>query len=403
LTGTADLIVVGGGLMGLATALHAAQAGLDVTILECQWPGRHASGANAGGVRSLNRHDAEIPLARAALAIWRELEELIGDTGGFVASGQVRVAEDAAQAAELQARVARLEAMGYDHERWIGGAELRACIPALAPHCTGAIVVDDDGHADPHRTTRAFATAVQRQGVRVITGTPVSRIECDGPDVAVVTPTGRMTAAMVVNAAGAWGADLAESVGDHVPLTATALQMLVTDRLPAFLHPVVGSAGRKLSFKQLPTGQVVIGGGFEGSADPATGRSTLDHAGLARNVANARALFPEPLDRARIIRAWAGIEGVTADGLPVIDRSPAHRGLVHAFGFSAHGFALSPLVGRLVTDVLLNRPSNLDLAPFALDRFNRPGGEASCSTPRVASSSSREPAAASALPSPGTC
>jgi sarcosine oxidase, subunit beta len=403
LTGKAELIVVGGGLMGLATALHAAQAGLDVTILERDWPGRHASGANAGGVRSLNRHDAEIPLARAALAIWRELEDLVGDTGGFLASGQVRVAEDAAQAAELQARVARLEAMGYDHERWIGGAELQARIPALAPHCTGAIVVDDDGHADPHRTTRAFAAAVRRQGVRVITGTPVSRIECDGPDLAVVTPTGRMTAAMVVNAAGAWGADLAESVGDHVPLTAAALQMLVTDRLPTFVRPVVGSAGRKLSFKQLPTGQVVIGGGFEGSADSATGRSTLDHAGLARNVANARALFPEPLDRARIIRAWAGIEGVTADGLPVIDRSSAHQGLVHAFGFSAHGFALSPLVGRLVTDLLLNRPSNLDLAPFALDRFNRPGGEASCSTPRVASSSSREPAAALALPSPGTC
>ena len=403
MTGKPDLIVVGGGLMGLATALHAKQAGLRVAVLERDWPGRHASGANAGGVRSLNRHDAEIPLARAALAIWRELEELIGDTGGFLASGQVRVAEDETQADLLQARVARLEAMGYDHERWIDGAELQTRIPALAPHCTGAIIVDDDGHADPHRTTRAFAAAVQRQGVRVITGTAVSRIECDGPDLAVVMPTGRMTAAMIVNAAGAWGAGLATGLGDAVPLTATALQMLVTERLPAFLHPVLGSAGRKLSFKQVPTGQVVIGGGFEGSADPATGQSTLDHAGLARNVANALALFPERLADARIIRAWAGIEGVTSDGLPVIDRSPAHPGLVHAFGFSAHGFALSPLVGRLVTDLLLNRPSNLDLAPFALDRFNRPGGEASCSTPRVALSSSRVPAAASAPPSPGTC
>jgi sarcosine oxidase subunit beta len=186
---------------------------------------------------------------------------------------------------------------------------------------------------------------------------------------AVVTPAGRLTAPMVVNAAGAWGASLAQAVGDAVPLEPVALQMLVTDRLPPFVRPVVGSAGRKLSFKQVPTGQVVIGGGFAGTADPASGRSTLDHGALAANVQNARTLFPAPLADARILRAWAGIEGVTADGLPVIDKSPAHPGLVHAFGFSAHGFALSPIVGRLVTDLLLARPNNLDLAPFALARF----------------------------------
>jgi sarcosine oxidase subunit beta len=369
LTRGVDLIVVGGGLMGLSTALHASQAGLRVTVLERDWPGRHASGANAGGVRSLNRHDAEIPLARAALRLWHELDTLVGDTGGFAASGQVRVAEDAAQGQLLQARVARLQAMGYDHELWIDGAALRARVPALVPHCVGAIVVDDDGHADPQRTTRAFAAAAQRQGAAIRTGTAVNRIEPDGEGLAVITSTDRLTAPMVVNAAGAWGADLARGVGDCVPLEAVALQMLVTSRLPPFLQPVLGSAGRKLSFKQVPTGQVVIGGGFAGTAEPATGRSWLEHQGIAQNVANARALFPEPLADARILRTWAGIEGVTADGLPVIDKSSAHPGLVHAFGFSAHGFALAPLAGRLVTDLLLDRPNNLDLAPFALARF----------------------------------
>jgi len=181
--------------------------------------------------------------------------------------------------------------------------------------------------------------------------------------------TGCPVSPMVVNAAGAWGAGLAAGLGDAVPLRAAALQMLVTERLPPFLEPVIGSAGRKLSFKQLATGQVVVGGGFEGRADPASGRSTLDHGALATNAANASSLFPEPLRHARILRAWAGIEGMLEDGLPVIDRSPAHQGLAHAFGFSAHGFALSPLVGRLVTDLLLDRPCKFDLEPFRLDRF----------------------------------
>lgn len=371
----ADLVVIGGGLIGLSSALHAADAGLSVLVLERDWPGRHASGANAGGVRSLNRHDAEIPLARAALRLWHELADLVGDGGGFVPSGQIRVAEDDAQAKSLQARVARLAAMGYDHEQWIGADELHRRMPALSRHCTGAIIVDGDGHADPQRTTKAFAAAVERRGVAVRVGWPVRRLVRDGAAFTVEGDKGHVEAPMLVNAAGAWGAGLAATLGDAVPLRATALQMLVTERLPPFVEPVVGSAWRKLSFKQLASGQVVIGGGFEGTADLATGRSTLDHAALAANVANARALFPEPLRQARILRAWAGIEGLVADGLPVIDKSPAHPGLVHAFGFSAHGFALAPLVGRLVVDLLLGRPSNLDLAPFALARFTKPRGD----------------------------
>lgn len=402
MTGAADLIVVGGGLMGLSTALHASRAGLSVTIVERDWPGRHASGANAGGVRSLNRHVAEIPLARAALAMWRNLGDLVDDTCGFAASGQVRVAEDDAQALFLQTRVARLRASGHDHERWIDQPELRARIPSLASHCRGAIVVDDDGHADPQRTTRAFAAAVGRRGVRLMTGTTVERIEPAGRQLALVTSAARLTAPLVVNAAGAWSGDLAAGFGDHVPLSASALQMLVSDRLPSFLVPVVGSAGRKLSFKQLSTGQVVIGGGFTGKAVRESGHSALDHAALAQNVGNARALFPGPLATARILRAWAGIEGVTTDGLPVIGRSPTLPGVVHAFGFSAHGFALSPLIGRVVTDLLLDRPADLDLTAFAPSRFTRPEGADPCSTPKAASSWSPAPAAASVPPSPAT-
>ncbi|MFW5680790.1 MAG: NAD(P)/FAD-dependent oxidoreductase [Pseudomonadota bacterium] len=369
MSATADVIVVGGGLVGLSTALYAAREGLDVVVMERAWPGRHASGANAGGVRSLNRHDAEIPLARAALDLWRRLEDLVGDDGGFVASGQVRVAEDDDQARTLRDRVARLHDLGYAHERWIEAGELHDRVGGIGRHCRGAIVVDDDGYADPQRTTAAFARAAVRAGVRLLVDTRVGGIGADGADLVVTTAGGRWTAPRVVNAAGGWGPCFAASIGEPVPVRATALQMLVTSPLGAFVRPVVGSQGRKLSLKQLANGRVVIGGAFEGTPDLETGTSRLDHAALAANARNALALFPEALRGASILRAWAGIEGWALDHLPIIDRSRTVGGLVHAFGFSGHGFALAPLIGRLVTDLLLERSSNLPLDPFRIDRF----------------------------------
>ena len=115
-----DLVVIGGGLIGLACAFEARRAGLGVLLLERDTCGRHASSASAGGVRSLNRDPAEIPLARAALPLWAGLAERLGADVGFAASGQIRVAEDEAALAALEARATRTRSAGWTHERMIG-------------------------------------------------------------------------------------------------------------------------------------------------------------------------------------------------------------------------------------------------------------------------------------------
>ncbi|HEY9569253.1 MAG TPA: FAD-binding oxidoreductase, partial [Thalassobaculum sp.] len=124
----------------------------------------------------------------------------------------------------------------------------------------------------------------------------------------------------------------------------------------------------KLSLKQSEHGTVVIGGGFEGRADLATGDSDLSFAGVAQNLANAVRLFPELAD-ARVVRTWCGIEGIARDDLPVLGPSRSTSGLIHAFGFSGHGFALCPLIGQVVTDLATGRNHGFDLASFAVDRF----------------------------------
>lgn len=365
----ADLAVVGGGLVGLASAVEAAHAGLRVVLLEADHCGRWASSASAGGVRSLDRHPAEIPLARAALEVWRELPAIVGDDGGFEVTSQVRVAEDAAALAALEARAARVRDLGWSHERVVDAAAVRRRVPAMADHVQGALVVDDDGFADPLRCVHAYRRAAVTAGVDLREGVRVRAIEREGGGVRLATTAGEVQAGHVVNAAGAWGADLAAAVGEPVRARTAALQMTVLERVAAFVEPVIGSEGHKLSLKQGVEGTVIIGGAYEARLDPATRRTALDPSKVAANLANAVRLFPH-LRTARIVRTWAGVEGMTADALPVLGPSGAVPGLVHAFGFSGHGFALAPLVGRLVADLVRGRASDLPLAPFAVERFD---------------------------------
>ena len=364
-----DLAVIGGGLIGLSTAVAAARAGLSVTLVEARTCGRHASSASAGGVRSLNRHPAEIALARKALELWRRAPELFGDHCGYAESSQVRVAEDEEAMAGLEARLARTGALGWRHEKLIGRDALYARVPSLADHCLGALVVEDDGFADPLRSVHAFRRTARSLGVTIRENMPAETVTAEPGGVAVVLAGGsELRARVAVNAAGAWGAGLAAAVGEAVKVRPVALQMTVTEPVPAFVKPVIGTHGRKLSLKQSEHGTVVIGGGFEGRADLATGDSDLDFAGVTRNLANAVRLFPVLAD-ARVVRTWCGIEGIAADDLPVLGPSRTVPGLIHAFAFSGHGFALCPLIGEVVADLARGRNHGFDLAPFAVERF----------------------------------
>jgi sarcosine oxidase subunit beta len=360
--------------MGLSVALEARTRGMSVVILEAETCARHASSASAGGVRSLNRHPAEIALTRAALPLWEDLAHRLGRDCGFKRSGQIRVAENATAMQALEDRAAATVALGFDHERLLGRAELKARIPSIADHCLGALAVEDDGFADPLATAHAWRQANEKAGVRICEHTRVTDLERVAGRLQLATGSGHIEADCVVNTAGAWGDRIAGPAGDHMPLRTAALQMIVTARLPAFVDPVVGSQGRKLSLKQTAAGSVVIGGAYEGDVRagpdglvrgvPRSGRT-------ASNLANAVSLFPI-LRTARVTRVWAGLEGMTPDGLPYLGASPTMPGLVHAFGFSAHGFALSPLIGPLIADLIEGKPNNHALSPFAPGRFGIP-------------------------------
>ena len=363
-----DVLVIGGGLHGSSSAFHIARRGVNVTVLEADYVGRHASGVNAGGVRTLGRPLPEIPLALMSREIWHNIVDTIGDDCGFVASGQLKIAETEAELDECRERVALLEAHGFTHEKIIDRETLLELEPAITPHVTGGIWVERDGYALPFQTTTAFRLAAEHHGVVFHEGTPVTRIEQKGERWFARTPSGVFSAAKLVVTAGAWAGELSQQVGEPVPVYPEGLMLMVTHRVAPFCRATLGATGRPLSFKQFDNGTVVIGGKLIGIADLAGRHGEVDFARLVKSANTVVDLFPH-LRNLGINRAWAGVEAFTNDSLPVISPSRRASNLTYSFGYCGSGFQLGPGCGKLVSELVLDGVASLPLDAFAIDRF----------------------------------
>jgi sarcosine oxidase, subunit beta len=365
----ADVIVIGGGLHGCSSAFHLSRRGAKVVLLERDYCGRHASGANAGGVRTLGRQIPEIPLALASCDLWHDLHNLIGDDAGFVPDGQLKVAESDEDVELLRERTALLNAQGWTHEELVDRDTVRSLVPAIAPHVTGGIWVKRDGYAIPYRAVTAFRRAAEGLGTRVHENTPVTSLKRIGDTWHVVTPQGSFSADTVINASGAWAAQLSKMVGEHVPVVPTGLMLMITERVRPFISPVLGATKRSLSFKQFGNGTVLIGGALRcNHVDIEAQHAELDIKRLSNSAQIVNDLFPF-LEGVSINRAWSGIEAFTPDELPVIGPSRTAPGLFHAFGFSGSGFQLGPIVGRLIAEMVMDGKTMLPIESFAVDRF----------------------------------
>ncbi|MDN7181257.1 FAD-binding oxidoreductase [Caballeronia sp. SEWSISQ10-4 2] len=375
-----DVAVIGGGLHGLSAALHLGRAGKRVVVLERAWVGRHASGASAAGVRTLNRDLGELDLALESMEMWHNIGSLVGDDCGFHAHGQICVAEQPGILSKLEERVSRLNGLGYTHEAIIDARELRRRVPAISRHCIGASIAPDNGAADPHRTLAAFRRSAQATGVVIREGCGVRRIERRGQDWSIemdgaaVTDgergggqalgrdqsrdhgrgqTSTLVVPFVINAAGAWSGRIAAMVGDDIPLDTKASMMIVSERLAPMIEPVVSIMGRSLSFKQSDQGTLVIGGGLQGIPNLDAETSVVRMGVLSKGARAATDLFPCVRD-IHIVRVWSGLEAKTEDLLPVIGAAVNAPGVFHAFGYSGHGFQLVPVVGAALTDLIVS-------------------------------------------------
>ncbi|MEH6473256.1 MAG: FAD-binding oxidoreductase [Halopseudomonas sp.] len=366
----ADVLIIGGGIQGCATAYHLAKAGARVTVLEKDWVSRHASGVNAGGVRLLGRHLSEVALSKASMALWAGLDDELDADTGYRSRSLVNIAADEADMDTLRARQQQMHALGHHHEKIIDQQELRQRLPHVAPHCVGGVVSEADGYAIPYQSTLAFRRAAERHGVTFIEGCSARTLRRVGMRWLVETDQGRFEAEHLVNCAGAWADKISVMIGDNVPLSYSAPMLMITTRMPHFATPVVGAVSRPLSFKQFENGTVLIGGGAKGFADRDNNRTRLDYAKLAAGAKNAVDFFPI-MKSASVNRMWSGLEAYMPDNLPVIGPSVNADNAWHAFGFSAHGFQMGPIVGQVMAELIGRGRSAFCLYAFRIDRFER--------------------------------
>jgi sarcosine oxidase, subunit beta len=272
--------------------------------------------------------------------------------------------------AGFRARVEDLRLKGFTHEELIDRAELKRLVPAVSDHCPGGVVSRRDGAADPFRTTQAFRRRAVEAGAEVIEGAVVRDMVRQGNVWRVETSDGPIEAPKVVNAAGAWADRIAARLGEPVPLEVIAPMLMVSSRVAPFIEPVVILRGRKLSFKQLANGTVVIGGGHLATPHRDENRTVLDWSKLATSARTVWELFPA-MREATIVRAWAGIEARMPDDIPVVGPSSTSEGVYHQFGFSAHGFQLGPGTGAMMAELVVTGRTNTPIDGLGIGRFRR--------------------------------
>jgi len=363
----ADVAIVGGGTAGCSTALHLRARGARVVLLERGSCGGQASGVNYGGVRQQGRDLAELPLARRSREMWGRLAEIVGSDCEFVASGHVKLARTEADMAELEAYREAVRPHGLELEL-LGRDALRARYPFLGDAAFGGSLCAEDGAANPRLVAPAFAHAARAAGADIREHAPVTTIERDGARFRLRTAGGiEVSAATLVNVAGAWGHEIAARFGEAVPEDVVAPNMCVTEPVPYFMVPNFGVCGGGFYVRQIPRGNVIFGGG-RGIAERDRLRAYPVAASSLESSRQTIALVPR-LRHAQIIRTWTGIEGIMPDVLPVVGPSRTTPGLFHAFGFSGHGFQLGPAMGAVLCELILDGATLTPIAAFDIGRF----------------------------------
>jgi len=246
--------------------------------------------------------------------------------------------------------------------------QLRARYPFLGDAAVGGSLCADDGQANPRLVAPAFARAARAAGADIREHAAVTTIEHDGARFRVRTEGGlEVSAATLVNVAGAWGSEIAAHFGESVPEDAKAPNMCVTEPVPYFMVPNFGVCGGGFYVRQIPRGNVIFGGG-RGTADRERLRAYPAAAATLDASSQTIALVPR-LRHVQIIRTWTGIEGVMPDDIPVVGPSRTTRGLFHAFGFSGHGFQLGPAMGAVLSELIVDGATPTPIAAFDIGRF----------------------------------
>lgn len=367
----AEVIVIGGGVIGCATAYYLAKKSKSVIVLEgSDHIGNGGSSRNGGGVRQSGRDPRELPLAMYGIKnLWPGLSEELGVDCEYHQDGNLRLGKTKKHLEILQGLTDRAKACGLD-VKMIDGEEVRRINPYLSNEVVGASWCQTDGHANPLTTTLGFYKTARAMGVRFITGEQVVQLrKVQGKLREVITKNSTYEADTVVLAAGYESREIAATVGIDIPMQLALIEALVTEAQPHMFDQMLGTAEADFYGHQTKHGSFVFGGssGQEGfTKDNGTPIcSSITASCICRGIMK---YFPD-LSDANIVRTWAGWMDKCVDGVPVLGTVEEVPGLILACGFTGHGFGIAPAVGHELAELITCGKTQVDIMPLHYNRF----------------------------------
>ena len=378
---SADVVIVGAGIIGLSCAYFLAQRGLKVVVLERKMPGAGSSTRNGGGIRSQFGTPTNIRLSLLSAPYWAQFEDRFGVQDadiGLRRIGYLFLARDDSTFAELSEQVELQDELGVGSEL-LGADDVGARWPTLARlEVLGASFCASDGFVNQFRVLRGLTRAAEEAGAMIESGVDVTGMDVYGDEIeAVRTTSGTIGADVVVNCAGAWAPRLADHIGLALPIRSRRVQLLMaspTNALPAGLPWLIDAVGQVHVRPDL-NGRAQVGGflGRDETVDP----EAFDHdadadwiAGILPRLSERLAIEIEP---SSVGDSWAGLYPSTPDQHPIIDR--ADGGMIVVGGFAGLGLMHAPAAGLLATELIVNgRISSIDAADLTLARFSEPSG-----------------------------
>jgi sarcosine oxidase subunit beta len=368
----AEVVIVGGGIVGCAAAYFLAGRGKKVVLLEKSVIGGEASGRNAGGVRAQCRDRRERALAMASVELWGGLQTELGFETEYVQGGNIRLATNEQRMAQLRREADEERADGLQVELW-DRDELRQRAPFLRDIFLGAKYCAIDGTANPILATRALGWAAKRAGAVILARTEALSVGTQGMQVSSVAGRDRagdlvIETPCVIHAGGPWTPQLSRTLGIRVPIEPARMFVAITQRIPPLFNAFISSHDLDMCCRQAREGHVHIGGISMLGAGP-----TFDQRMPADAVVHlprgASRMLPA-LQGINILHTWAGTLEMTPDHVPIIGPVEGVEGYILASGFSGHGFCLGPIVGKMLAEMILDGQPSISLDDFRLSRFD---------------------------------
>jgi glycine/D-amino acid oxidase-like deaminating enzyme len=413
----ADVVIIGGGIIGASAALFLAQRGVSTVLCEKGHIAGEQSSRNWGWCRKMVRDPRELPLVIESLRLWQGMNQTVEAETGFRTCGIMYLSDTPEELAQLETWLEHARAYQLD-TRVIDAAEVARLLPGSSKTWAGALYTPSDGRAEPEMAAPAIAAAARRHGAAILTGCAARGIETAGGRVsAVVTEKGRVACASVVLAGGAWSRLFCGNLGVELPQLKVLASVMRTEKLDG--GPEVSATGGLFGIRKRMDGGYTVGtlgvrtidivpdsfrllpqylpsvrlhrkklrfrvgrrfveewriprrwaldapSPFEAVRvlDPAADPYVIDRA-----QASLGAMFPAFRDIA-VAETWGGMIDVMPDAIPVISAVESRPGFFIATGFSGHGFGIGPGAGRLVADMVTGAPTIVDPAPFRLSRF----------------------------------